>query len=378
MAAVARARRGPRLGAGPVRGRRQSACVPIDPPRAAAHRRSAPVASFQSGRIELGRRAGTARRPPKQLDRNVIIGSWNLREFGRVTQRWTARDGDSPKRNIGDVWCIAEIVSRFDVIALQEVQNDTTALELLMDILGRDWGLLVTDVAAGDAGGSERLAFVFDLRRVRLTGPGRRGRPVARGPDRPHRRPGPPVRPDALPRELHLGARGPSRWRPSTPSSATRPTERTNEAAALAKLLARAMKDPTPGTPDNFRSNLIALGDFDIRATDDRDLPRARRQRPAARPRPGRPAAHDGRAARAHHGLRPDRLVHRPARGRAHARPHRLGDVRLGGAPGADRPGRPQLPHLGPLPDLARAGDRPARLSAAPGRGPPRSAGLAA
>ena len=29
------------------------------------------------------------------------------------------------------------------------------------------------------------------------------------------------------------------------------------------------MKDPTPGTPDNFRSNLIALGDFNIGATDD-------------------------------------------------------------------------------------------------------------
>ena len=141
--------------------------MPIDPPELRLI--GDPPQSLIETVIEL---AGALDRspPPKQLDRNVIIGSWNLREFGRVTQRWTARDGDSPKRNIGDVWCIAEIVSRFDVIALQEVQNDTTALELLMDILGRDWGLLVTDVAAGDAGGSERLAFVFDLRRVRLTG----------------------------------------------------------------------------------------------------------------------------------------------------------------------------------------------------------------
>ena len=244
---------------------RQSAPVPIDPPE--LRLLGDPPQSLIQTVIEL---AGALDRspPPKQLDRNVIIGSWNLREFGRVTQRWTARDGDRPKRNVGDVWCIAEIASRFDVIALQEVQSDTTALELLMDILGRDWGLLVTDVAAGEAGGSERLAFVFDLRRVRLTGLA--GEVVL------------------SPEDLTARIGGLNRQFARTPylvsfTSARRPftlatvhaifgdaiAERTNEAAALAKLLARAMKDPTPGTPDNFRSNLIALGDFNIGATGD-------------------------------------------------------------------------------------------------------------
>ncbi len=107
--------------------------------------------------------------PAKKLDRNLVVGSWNLREFGRLTPRWVPKADDKPKRSVGDAWCIAEIVSRFDVLAVQEVQNDTSALEELMHVLGSDWAMLVTDVTRG-ALGSERLAFVFDVRRVRPTG----------------------------------------------------------------------------------------------------------------------------------------------------------------------------------------------------------------
>jgi hypothetical protein len=46
--------------------------------------------------------------------------------------------------------------------------------------------------------------------------------------------------------------------------------ERTKEAVTLADLLAAAMKDPTPATPDLMRSNLIALGDFNIEKADAR------------------------------------------------------------------------------------------------------------
>jgi hypothetical protein len=36
--------------------------------------------------------------------------------------------------------------------------------------LGSDWGFILTDVTRGQAGNDERLAFVFDLRRVRPSG----------------------------------------------------------------------------------------------------------------------------------------------------------------------------------------------------------------
>ena len=33
---------------------------------------------------------------PKELDRNLIVGSWNLRAFGGLTKKWRSADGDSP------------------------------------------------------------------------------------------------------------------------------------------------------------------------------------------------------------------------------------------------------------------------------------------
>lgn len=62
--------------------------------------------------------------PPKTLDRNVLIGTWNIRGFGRVLEKWDSPVGESPRRNLRDVLCLAEVVSRFDVVALQEVKRD--------------------------------------------------------------------------------------------------------------------------------------------------------------------------------------------------------------------------------------------------------------
>jgi exonuclease III len=66
---------------------------------------------------------------------------------------------------------ISEIVKQFDVIAIQEVKSDTFALRLLLDkFLGSDWGLIVSDVSAGSKGNAERLAFIYDKRRVTPSG----------------------------------------------------------------------------------------------------------------------------------------------------------------------------------------------------------------
>src|SRR3970040_909960 len=62
------------------------------------------------------------------------------------------------------------IVSRCDVVALQEVKRDLGGLRLLMQALGPEWGWILTDLTRGSAGNQERMAFVFDLRRVRPSG----------------------------------------------------------------------------------------------------------------------------------------------------------------------------------------------------------------
>lgn len=116
--------------------------------------------------VRLRRRIAASGLPERRTDHNLLIGSWNIRALGRVYPEWTENPG-SPKRNLRALACIAEVVRRFDVIAIQEVKRDTSALRTLLDdFLGSDWGIILSDVSAGSAGNEERLAYIYDRRRV--------------------------------------------------------------------------------------------------------------------------------------------------------------------------------------------------------------------
>ena len=65
---------------------------------------------------------------PAKQPGNLLIGTWNVALLGGLTKAWTTPAGKSPKRNLSDICAIAEIVSRFDVCALQEVKRELTAL----------------------------------------------------------------------------------------------------------------------------------------------------------------------------------------------------------------------------------------------------------
>ncbi|MGH2805723.1 MAG: endonuclease/exonuclease/phosphatase family protein [Actinomycetota bacterium] len=108
--------------------------------------------------------------PAKVLDRNLLIGTWNLRAFGGLTDEWDSGPNASPKRDLRSLRSIAEILSRFDVVALQEVKGNIKALRHTMKVLGPDWGLILTDVTRGNPGNDERMAFLFDTRRVKPSG----------------------------------------------------------------------------------------------------------------------------------------------------------------------------------------------------------------
>jgi endonuclease/exonuclease/phosphatase family metal-dependent hydrolase len=114
--------------------------------------------------------AVTAALPPKKLDHNLVIGTWNIRAFGDIADSWTGGDGKGPKRDLRSVALITEIVSHFDVVAIQEVKGNIRGLRYMMHALGPHWGFILTDVTRGSAGNDERLAFVFDTRRVKLSG----------------------------------------------------------------------------------------------------------------------------------------------------------------------------------------------------------------
>jgi len=99
--------------------------------------------------------------PKKQMESNLLLATWNIREFG-VT-KYGGRSTEA-------LYYIAEIVNRFDLIAIQEVRKDLETFNKLMSILGSNFEFMFTDVTEGKAGNDERLCFVFDTRKVRFGG----------------------------------------------------------------------------------------------------------------------------------------------------------------------------------------------------------------
>lgn len=89
---------------------------------------------------------------PQKTPSNLLIATWNLRAFGGLTNSWTSAEDDSPKRNWHAVAYIAAVISRFDVIAIQEVRRDVAALRALMALLGPTWKFITSDVTEGSAG----------------------------------------------------------------------------------------------------------------------------------------------------------------------------------------------------------------------------------
>ena len=91
--------------------------------------------------------------PPKTATETLLLATWNLREFGN-------------NRRTESLHFIAEIISRFDLIAVQEVARDLDGLTNLMNYLGPNWDYIVTDSTEGTAGGGERMAFLYDKNKV--------------------------------------------------------------------------------------------------------------------------------------------------------------------------------------------------------------------
>jgi endonuclease/exonuclease/phosphatase family metal-dependent hydrolase len=111
--------------------------------------------------------------PPKDQDHRLLLATWNVRDLGKDYlksfatgfNRKKMRRGAGP-RSRESLYYIAEIISRFDFVAVQEV-NDIEEWEIVVDILGRDWDYIATDVTDGRLGGNdERLLFAFDKRKV--------------------------------------------------------------------------------------------------------------------------------------------------------------------------------------------------------------------
>lgn len=89
--------------------------------------------------------------------KSVRICTWNLREFGG--NKYGGRDYES-------LYYIAEIISQFDIVALQEIREDLEEFSQLKRILGPDWDYLASDVTEGKSGNGERMVFLFNQRKA--------------------------------------------------------------------------------------------------------------------------------------------------------------------------------------------------------------------
>lgn len=99
--------------------------------------------------------------PTKTVESTLLLATWNIREFG---------GNKSGGRDKEALYYIAEILSHFDIIAVQEVRDNLDCLDELMDILGDWWKYLVSDVTLGKQGNNERSAYIYDTRKLLFGG----------------------------------------------------------------------------------------------------------------------------------------------------------------------------------------------------------------
>ena len=98
-------------------------------------------------------------RTRKKTDDNILLASWNIKHFGSL------------KNRIPDsFFYIAEIISTFDLVALQELKPGLDDLKTVMKLLGYHWKYIVNDVTAGNEGNDERFGYLYNSERVEFTG----------------------------------------------------------------------------------------------------------------------------------------------------------------------------------------------------------------
>ncbi len=95
--------------------------------------------------------------PERTLEETLLLATWNIRDFDKPAYG---------ERMDEAIYYIAEIISHFDLVAIQEVYKDLRGLDRVMKILGGDWKYIFTDETVGTRGNDERMAFVFNSRKI--------------------------------------------------------------------------------------------------------------------------------------------------------------------------------------------------------------------
>lgn len=97
--------------------------------------------------------------PPKNAESDLLLATWNLRDFAKDNRKGFG------ERFPESHFYIAEVLSRFDFVAVQEI-NELDEWGKVMKILGPSWDWIATDVTEGTGGNGERLTYLYDKRKV--------------------------------------------------------------------------------------------------------------------------------------------------------------------------------------------------------------------
>jgi len=92
------------------------------------------------------------RKIPAKRSGKFLLGSWNIANLGDKKQ----------ERDDKDIPIIAEILSWFDVVAVQEVKENLFDMKRVMEALPKRFEMIFSDMA----GNNERMLFVYDSSRV--------------------------------------------------------------------------------------------------------------------------------------------------------------------------------------------------------------------
>lgn len=126
--------------------------------------------------------------PARQYESNLLMATWALHQFGNPAH--------VPVDHAESLFYMAEVISSFDLVALQEVDRDLRRLRNLLEILGPDWNVLVSETAPGIIGNRERFAILYYEPRVEFRSFSGQ---VILPPERGHKGQGIPVRQFARP-----------------------------------------------------------------------------------------------------------------------------------------------------------------------------------
>ncbi|WP_207538264.1 endonuclease/exonuclease/phosphatase family protein [Sabulicella rubraurantiaca] len=95
----------------------------------------------------------------RKSDGSLLLATWNIRDFDSNKFGWGPRLPET-------FYYLAEMIACFDLVAIQEVNEDLGPFRKLIRILGREWDYIVTDVTEGSGGNGERMAFVYNTEKV--------------------------------------------------------------------------------------------------------------------------------------------------------------------------------------------------------------------